>query len=112
MSALLVHPATGQLATHCSAARRHNPTPVRFVWHHILPQEAGGQTISANLVSLCDTCHYLIHDLLWVLVRDGGSKIGWGRHGGAVHRDLAWRGYQAALAAGVLNRIPHEGGLL
>jgi HNH endonuclease len=42
--------------TYCQGAENHNPKPLRYVWHHILPQEAGGQTTRENLASLCDSC--------------------------------------------------------
>jgi hypothetical protein len=54
-------------ATECAASSSHSPKPLRFVWHHIQPKEAGGATVAANLVQLCDSCHYSIHRLLWYM---------------------------------------------
>ncbi len=63
MSALLTFEGTP--ATMCVASGSHDPTPLRHVWHHVQPHEAGGPTVSSNLASLCDSCHYSIHRLLW-----------------------------------------------
>lgn len=48
-------PGFGQ-ADHCEASGTHSPTPLRHVWHHVQPHEAGGPTTSANLVQVCDSC--------------------------------------------------------
>jgi len=37
------------------------------VWHHLLPKECGGQTVTANLVQVCDSCHYTIHRILYLM---------------------------------------------
>lgn len=52
-------------------ATHHRPVPLRFVWHHIQPQEAGGQTVQQNLVQLCDSCHYSIHRIITPELPDG-----------------------------------------
>lgn len=103
--AILSVPELGR-ATYCAAyAGVHRPRPVRFVWHHVLPQVAGGLTEAANLVSVCDSCHYTIHAYLWACAR--GLKRPRVAAGQAM---LALRGYQAAIDAGTVDKIPNEGG--
>lgn len=92
-------------ATQCVASGSHNPVPLRYVWHHVQPHEAGGATVTENLVQVCDSCHYSIHRLLWHL-----SK---GELPGFVPRlaqlSLALKGYAACKAAGTVSQIPNEG---
>jgi len=92
-------------ADHYQISRRHIPQPLRFVWHHIQPHEAGGATTAENLAQLCDSCHYSTHRLLWHLAR--GEPLG------IVPRraqlELARQGYAACQAAGTVDRIPNEG---
>ena len=92
-------------ATTCQASGTHNPTPLRFVWHHVQPHEAGGPTAAANLIEVCDSCHYSIHRLLWHLAK--------GLPTGPVPRraqlTFAQRGYAACVAAGTVAQIPNEG---
>lgn len=92
-------------ASMCSAAIFHDPKPLRFVWHHVQPHEAGGPTIAANLIQVCDSCHYSIHRLLWHLAQ--GAPIG------PVPRKaqlaLAQSGYNACVIAGTVAQIPNEG---
>jgi hypothetical protein len=104
MSAVLTLPGFGP-ATVCVASGSHTPVPLRFVWHHVQPQEAGGLTVAANLVELCDSCHYSIHRLMFHLAK--GVPLG------PVPRQaqlvLAQRGYAACVAAGTVAQIPNEG---
>jgi HNH endonuclease len=92
-------------ATTCEASGSHSPTPLRFVWHHIQPQEAGGATVSSNLAQLCDSCHYSIHRLLYHLAK--GVALG------PVPRKaqlaLAQQGYAMCVNAGTVDKIPNEG---
>ena len=94
----------GTKADHCSIAVQHRPTPMRYVWHHVLPQACGGKTEAANLVQVCDGCHYSIHVLMWELAnhqpvpnRCNRAQLGY-----------AMTGYQEADAAGTANLIPKE----
>lgn len=99
-------------ATHCAGyLGPHRPTPQRYVWHHILPQACGGLTRPINLVPLCDSCHYATHALLTTLatLHTDDVKV-LGRRGTPFTRDLAVRGYQAAVVQGTADRIPNEGG--
>lgn len=109
MQAASYLPVVGK-ATSCAMSSAHNPVPLRFVWHHILPQVCGGQTIATNLVSVCDSCHYAIHRLLWDLKTHEGvftvPKSVRNRHRAA----YAYMGYDAAKAAGTVDKIPNEGG--
>ena len=92
-------------ATMCQASASHSPVPLRFVWHHVQPHECGGPTILANLVQLCDTCHYSVHRLLYHLAK--GVDVG------PVPRraqlELARQGYAACVRAGTVGQIPNEG---
>jgi hypothetical protein len=91
-------------ADHCDAYGEHRPRPLRFVWHHVLPQACGGATVADNLVQLCDTCHYAIHELLWRLKK--GEE--WHRDGVRGQREIAQRGWDAAVQVGTQDLIPHE----
>jgi HNH endonuclease len=101
----------GGRASHCQLAAYHAPEPLRYVFHHIQPQEAGGVTAEENLAQVCDGCHIAVHVLLYALARGGGSLPA----GVRVNRRqlaLARQGYEACAAAGTVNRIPDEGGAL
>jgi hypothetical protein len=104
MSALLTLPGYGK-ATMCVASGSHSPVPLRYVWHHIQPQEAGGTTVLANLIQVCDSCHYSIHRLMYHLAQAGPL--------GPVPRQaqlaFATQGYEACVAAGTVAQIPNEG---
>ena len=104
MSAAATLPGIGT-ADHCQISKTHRPEPLRFVWHHIWPKETGGPTTRENLASLCDSCHYSVHRLLWHLAR--GEPLG------IVPRraqlELARQGYVACQRAGTVDRIPNEG---
>lgn len=83
----------------------HRPVPLRFVWHHIQPHEAGGLTEASNLIQCCDGCHYSIHRIMWQLARDlplaapaNQKQLGYAR-----------AGYLACRTAGTVDRIPNEG---
>ena len=95
------------LAVSCSISANHTPAPLRYVWHHILPRTCGGQTVTSNLVSVCDTCHYAIHALLYQLKVTG--KIKPNRRNNKLRMKYAQQGYDAAVAAGTVANIPNEG---
>lgn len=97
-------------ATTCAAYAHHRPRPMRFVWHHILPQVCGGKTKAMNLVQLCDSCHYSVHALMTELVLVNGDPHKIAHLGTASQRALALTGYDEAAAAGTTDRIPNEGG--
>ncbi len=114
MSALLT--VNGVPATKCVASATHSPTPLRYVWHHVQPQEAGGQTVPANLAELCDSCHYTIHRILWVMAQIALGKPVTDVQRGYITRpprkaqlSLATAGYDACVAAGTVAKIPNEG---
>lgn len=94
----------GRRATTCRVSVGHRPRPLRFVWHHILPLVCGGETTAANLVELCDNCHYAVHALLWN--RANGLPVP--RNVEATQLALATKGYQLAVQAGTVVKIPHE----
>jgi hypothetical protein len=95
-------------ATKCEAARYHRPKPYRFVLHHVMPKVCGGQSTPDNTIGLDDSCHYTIHLILWQLKENGG-QLDQVKIGTLKQRDIAMKGYQAALAAGTVDRIPDEG---
>jgi hypothetical protein len=86
----------------------HRPVPLRFVWHHVQPKEAGGLTAAANLVQVCDLCHYGIHRLMWALAGHIPMPSGL-RVPDPAQLALARRGFDACVAAGTVGRIPNEG---
>jgi hypothetical protein len=114
MSALLEY--AGVPATRCDASGTHNPRPLRFVWHHVQPHEAGGPTVPANLVQVCDSCHYTIHRILWVMAQIALQKPVTDVQRAYITNPprqaqlaLASKGYDACVAAGTIAQIPNEG---
>jgi HNH endonuclease len=95
---------TRKPAVRCEIGVFHHPQPVRFVWHHIQPHEAGGADGDANEIQLCDNCHYTIHRVLWCL----GKGLPPPKVMRAQLR-VARQGYDACVAAGTVARIPNEG---
>lgn len=95
-------------ADHCVISNFHRPIPMRFIFHHVLPQVCGGKTVPENLVQLCDNDHYAVHVLLSELKITGTIKPH--TRNNAKRVALAEQGYAAAQAAGTVNRIPDEGG--
>lgn len=94
-------------ASTCAASRSHRPAPMRYVWHHILPQACGGISIPVNLVQLCDNCHYAVHVLLHQLKLHGvvtPSPLN-----NRKRIALAKQGYSMALLTGTVDKIPDEG---
>jgi len=94
-------------ATFCAVSDAHRPKVYRFVWHHLLPQVCGGKTETDNLVSLCDSCHYTVHILLYELAQNTGNFV-LPDKGTKKQRNFATTGYQAAVAAGTVDKIPKE----
>ena len=107
MSGLLAF--QGVKATNCVAAPHHTPVPLRFVFHHVLPLAAGGLTTSANLVSVCDSCHYAIHAMLYEMATNAGELTTLKKFKGTPRWALAAQGYTRALAAGTVGKLPNEG---
>lgn len=106
----------GTSATKCVASGTHSPTPLRFVWHHVQPHEAGGPTTAANLAQVCDSCHYTIHRILWVMAQIAEGKTVTDVQRGYISNPprqaqlaLAKTGYDACVAAGTVAQIPNEG---
>jgi len=104
MEALTTIEGIGTAST-CTASITHDPKPLRFVWHHIQPHEAGGPTTPANLAQVCDSCHYSIHRLLWHLAQ--GAPPGFIPR--RTQLALARQGYSACVTAGTVAKIPNEG---
>jgi hypothetical protein len=106
----------GTPATLCAASATHSPVPLRYVWHHVQPQEAGGQTVRENLVQLCDSCHYTIHRLMWIMRLIALGQAVTPAQQKAVTTPprraqlvLAGKGYEACRLAGTIAKIPNEG---
>jgi hypothetical protein len=95
-------------ATNCVVSSYHSPKPIRYVWHHILPQVCGGKTEATNLVSLCDSCHYAVHALLHDLKVNGRFTIALSLRN-RKRAAIALSGYNQAVLAGTANLIPNEG---
>jgi len=114
MGALLTF--EGDPANKCVASGAHDPAPLRFVWHHIQPQEAGGQTTADNLIEICDSCHYTIHRLMWYMrLLWVGETLNLLEQAQLAHPPrraqlmYADQGYAACVAAGTVSDIPNEG---
>ena len=90
----------------CQAAPwTHHPAATRYVVHHIQPQTAGGLSVPANQVTLCDNCHYTVHMLMWHLAQKTPPSA----KGTRAQRKLAQQGYDACVLAGTVHKIPNEG---
>jgi hypothetical protein len=92
-------------ATTCELYKAHRPIPLRFVWHHVLPETCGGLTQTGNLASLCDSCHYSVHILLYQLAHPDPAHV---VKGTKTQQALAQKGYDQAVAAGTADKIPKE----
>jgi HNH endonuclease len=108
----------GVKASMCVASGSHTPTPIRYIWHHLQPETAGGATDTVNLVELCDSCHYSIHVLLYIMAQIAlGNSVSPAAAELIVHPPrreqlaLASQGYQLCLDAGTVAQIPNEGGI-
>jgi hypothetical protein len=106
MDAHVVIPGLGH-AVDCAVMEvsAHRPQPLRFVWHHIQPQQAGGLTVAQNLCQLCDSCHYSIHRLMWTLAQNQPLPP----HVNRIQLGYARAGYNLCARAGTLPQIPNEG---
>lgn len=91
-------------ATLCIVTTAHAPIPLRYVWHHVQPLEAGGPNTPANQVALCDSCHYSIHRLMWQMAK--GLPLSKARKAQVA---IAKTGYDACVIAGTVGQIPNEG---
>lgn len=98
-------------ASYCRCTSYHNPVPLRFVWHHIMPEACGGSSKSSNLASVCDNCHYGIHAIMSDLKNNNGQLMKFKSFAGTIRHHLAVSGYQQAVAAGTADKIPNEGSL-
>lgn len=107
--ALTVVPELGTAAT-CTGYGAHRPVPVRFVWHHVLPQVCGGKTVAENLAELCDNCHFTVHAIMYFMARNAGQLPQTVR-GTRGQRHLAIRGYNMAVLSGTVSKIPNEGSI-
>lgn len=106
----------GSPANRCDASASHDPEPLRHIWHHIQPKEAGGQTVSANLVQLCDSCHYTVHRIMWIMAQLAQGQVisdqqryEYTRPPRRAQLKLAETGYDACRIAGTIPQIPNEG---
>lgn len=116
MTEALTHYDAVGTAGSCTVTRTHQPEPVRFVWHHVQPKEAGGQTVASNLVEICDNCHYTIHRLMWIMASQSlgrpvtPDQLGMlARPPRRVQLGIAKEGFAACQAAGTVPQIPNEG---
>jgi hypothetical protein len=106
VSALLELPELGLYKpVECSLLRTHEPTPLRFVWHHILPETCGGRSTRDNLINVCDNCHIGIHAIMYAIVH----KVPIPRSHSYAQYQIALRGIEQAVALGMQDRIPNEG---
>lgn len=61
--------------TNCPCVKRHSPPALELNVHHIKPQAWGGETTSANTVTVCMTthgnCHRALNAVVHLAYRDG-----------------------------------------
>lgn len=57
----------------CRVHTRHTPQPHENHRHHVWPKGMGGPDIEDNIVVVCPTGHYNIHDLLQQYILHGGE---------------------------------------
>lgn len=95
-------------ASYCQVADYHQPVPIRFVWHHILPLACGGRSTNDNLVQCCDSCHFAIHRLMSDLLAGNGSFVEFKRFANSTRAIWALTGYKLAVAAGTQANLPRE----
>lgn len=75
----------------CQCVKRHSPTPSLVHSHHIVPKYLGGADTKANLITLCPSGHYVVHDLIRKFIAADGV-LPRGRTNRYLY-DLAVRGY-------------------
>ncbi|MGH7240487.1 MAG: HNH endonuclease signature motif containing protein, partial [Candidatus Saccharimonadales bacterium] len=95
--------------TACAVTTYHVPRVTRFVLHHIQPKEAGGPTVTENLVGVCDGCHYTIHRIMFALACNKLGKPVPPDYQNALDNPprraqlaLAQQGFDACVAAGTV----------
>jgi hypothetical protein len=95
-------------ATSCYITKYHNPVPLRFVWHHILPLACGGKTEAGNVVNICDSCHFAVHELMTDLKDNNGQFTIARPLQNRKRAALARQGYKRAVTAGTLDKMPNQ----
>jgi hypothetical protein len=55
----------------CICVSEHRPAVLEHTHHHIWPMESGGPSVPENMVWLCPTAHYNVHELLRLMVKAG-----------------------------------------
>jgi Holliday junction DNA helicase RuvB len=66
---------------------RHCGSPHRLHLHHIIPWSRGGRSRMRNLITLCRSCHALVHAGLLVIAGDARTCQIENRDGGDLHGD-------------------------
>jgi hypothetical protein len=66
-------PGMLQTAKPCEVHTKHVPTTHVQARHHIWPKSEGGPTVEDNLVIVCATGHYNIHQLLRIFIANNGK---------------------------------------
>ncbi|MHC4383989.1 MAG: AAA family ATPase, partial [Planctomycetota bacterium] len=64
---------------------RHCGSPHRLHLHHVIPWSKGGRSRMKNLITLCRTCHALVHAGLLVIVGDAKTCRFENRDGSDLH---------------------------
>ncbi|MHC4100021.1 MAG: AAA family ATPase [Planctomycetota bacterium] len=64
---------------------RHCGSPHRLHLHHVIPWSKGGRSRMKNLITLCRTCHALVHAGLLVIAGDAKTCRFENRDGGDLH---------------------------
>jgi hypothetical protein len=81
-----------------------------------MPAAAGGETVTGNLIALCDNCHYAIHRMMYAMrLRFQGIPLTPEQRGYLDNPPrlgqlgFARQGFDACVAAGTAGKIPNEG---
>jgi hypothetical protein len=72
---------------HCHSTARH--------CHHIVLRSEGGRTVPGNEISLCTTCHALVHAGLLTVTGRPGETLEWSTAAATLGRDLVEHGSTA-----------------
>lgn len=55
----------------CLCVSEHRPAPLELTQHHIWPLGMGGPDDFGNLIWICPTTHYNVHEILRLMVAQG-----------------------------------------
>ena len=80
----------------CLCVSDHRPAPLELHKHHLFPVYLGGDD-NGELVWLCPTAHVNVHELLRLMLRDGG--LSWAQAGDLYAQPVSRYAYALASRA-------------